>query len=328
MKKILLVAFLVTSLASQAQLGDLLNKARGGGKVKYYPEDTANAEIFKKHVGEVLFSNEECVPTLDESKYIKTYKLGDPLYVRAFYPHSPINTVMAELEASGMTPLKINQSRDQLKQNVQVDFRLLVDGKQINWTTGGKPEAMLSMTSYAAKLNDNTDAPAFGKNLYEEILKKKSQLTPGVHKLKIEVRPYYHEEDIKYQMIAVGEIDLIIPVPPATEATCWPYKAYSDPALEAEILKAVKKSKPNAFKVVLNSKEKVNRAEYTNAIISKTVYAYVVSKTAEKVTYDVYIMEREFDGSGYLPADFSKDPENYLLPKDIYVNKDCLKYLK
>jgi hypothetical protein len=330
MKKYILLAFLTFSLSSHAQLGDLLKSNK---KLDLYKEEKLDFPQYKNHIGEILFSNDEFERELPESKYIKTYKLGDPLHIRAFMANSPFNSMFLQLQAGGKSIREINVEKKSFESLAAIQFRLYFDGKYVGDTNLNYPfvkSDLMSLPTHRAELNDNTKEDWFGEDMYRELLEKKDLLIPGTHKLKIELvvdKNNGFGADFKYTPLAVGEIDMIVPETKASEETCFPYKALSDAAMENEVMKAVKKSRPNAFKVILNSREKVVRNEY-GLIASKTFYATIVSKTPEKIWYDQFLMEKEYQGSGYSDVYISRDMENALLPKNFYVSKECLKFLK
>jgi hypothetical protein len=336
MKKIILVAFLAISASGHAQLGDLLTKGTGGksGKLKLFKEEKFDYPQYKNHIGEVCFSNEPAERTLPESKYIKTYKLGDKLTVRSWLATSPANSVMLQLEENGLSPKEINQAKAEIGKETHLKVMLYLDGKFFDWESSSridKEEDITKLPTFRFELNDGTADNFFGEDLYVKVLKRTDLLMAGTHKIKIELVPYTSGyglgKDVNFKPVAVGEIDMIVPEVKPTAENCWPYKALADAALEAEVLKAVKKNRPNAFKVILNSSIHIIRDEY-NSIVCKAFNATIVSKTADRVWYDVFRFDQLFDGTGYMSAVISKDMENALLPKEWTVNKECLKFLK
>jgi hypothetical protein len=328
MKKLMIMLFLAFTLGSQAQTSNY------SGKLKLFKEVTLDMPQYKNHIGEVCFSNDEFERTLPESKYIKTYKLGDKLSMRAWTAHSPANSMMIQLEESGISAKDINSEKNDFKEKSTVYFVLYLDGKLINHTNGSQQhfpvDEMTQLPTHRSELNDGTKEFFYDENLYEKLLERKDLLQAGTHKLKIEFFPSINTNGIghnfKYKPLAVGEIDLIVPETKATEENCFPYKVMSDKALEDEVLKKMKEKKPNAFKVILNSSVSINRNEY-GVIISKSFKATVVSKTNDRVWYDTYVFEKLFDGAGYMGVTINNE-KSFLEKGDWTVNKDCLKFLK
>lgn len=328
MKKIILIPFLAFTLGSQAQTNNY------SGKLKLFKEETLDMPQYKNHIGEVCFSNEEFERTLPESKYIKTYKLGDKLSMRAWMAHSPVNSMMIQLEESGIPAREINNEKNDFKEKAKVYFVLYLDDKLINDTYGSGQkfpiDEMTQLPTHRSELNDGTKDFFYDENLYEKLLERKDLLQAGTHKLKIEFFPaisnYGVGHNFKFKPLAVGEIDLIVLETKATEENCFPYKALSDKTLEDEVLKKMKDKKPNAFKVILNSSIAINRNEY-GVIISKSFKATVVSKTNDRVWYDTYVFDKLFDGTRYMDVTVNNE-KSYFEKMDWTVNKDCLKFLK
>lgn len=343
MKKIILAAFLVSSLSSYAQLGGLINKVKGvgkGGKLELYEEEKINLEVVTKYAGQLMFSNDDFERELPESKYIKSYTLGDNLALRAWLPNSPVNMMMLQLQESGVKAKEINATRDSFDGQSRVMLFMYLDGVKISntsyaWDNEQKP--LLTVPSVRADFHDGTDKNYFGKSLYKDLLQKQDMLTPGKHKLKIEVVPrktFGLGADFNFKPIAVGEIDLIVPAQlKLNESDCFPKKAISDPKLEAEAMRAMKKfyknGAPNAFKVILTQHDmKIVRQEYTGVILRKSFNATIVFKKGDEVWYDWYTFHKEYDGSKYEEAIVYANADISTLDEGKRVNKECLKFLK
>jgi hypothetical protein len=341
MKKILLVAFLVSSLSSQAQLGGLLNKAKGkGGKLELFEEEKLDFPQYQNHIGQVCFSNEEFERTLPEDKFIKTYNLGDKLAIRAFMANSPANSAMLQVAESGKKAKEINENKS-FYERCKVVFVMYLDGKEIAGTSNAQffeRKDMTSLPTHRADINDGTEKDYFGESMYRALLERQELLTPGVHKLKIELIPLLLGDTtgFQYKPIAVGEIDMVVPKEiKVSEADCFPKSAMSDPKLEAEVLKACKvafkENAPNAIKAILAFKDiYIIRGDY-NAIIKKSFMAAIACKNSKgEVWYDYYIFDKMYDGAKYLPATLSSEitVNGYTTPAGKKLNSNCLKFLK
>ena len=343
MRKIILAAFLVASLSSQAQLGGLLNKVKGvgkGGKLELFEEEKLDFPQYQNHIGQICFSNEEFDRTLPETKYIKTYNLGDKLSTRAFMANSPANSAMLQVAASGKKPKEINENKS-FYERCKVVFVMYLDGKEISGTSHAQSferKDMTSLPTHRVEINDGTEKDFFGESMYRALLEKQELLTPGVHKLKIELIPLLMGDTtgFQYKPIAVGEIDMVVPKEiKLAEADCFPKSAMSDPKLEAEVLKACKvafkENAANAIKAILAYKDiYIVRGDY-NAIIKKSFMAAIACKNNKgEVWYDYYIFDKMYDGSKYLPATVSSEitVNGYTTPSGKKVNSGCLKFLK
>lgn len=341
MKKIIVLVVLAISVSSQAQIGGLLNKVKGkGGKLELFEEEKINLDVVTKYAGQLMFSGDDFGRELPESKYITTYNLGDKLYLRAWLPNSPVNMMMLQLLESGVKVKEINGTRDSFDGQSRVMLFMYLDGTPISntsyaWDNEQKP--LLTVPSVRADFNDGTDENFFGKSLYKNLLEKQDLLTPGKHKLKIEVVPrktFGLGAEFKFKPIAVGEIDMIVPAQlKLNEADCFPKRALSDPKLEAEVLRAMKKfykdGALNVFKVILTQSDiKIVRQEYTGVILRKEFNANIVFKKGEEVWYDWYTFYKEYDGSKYEEAIVHANPDISTLSEGKRVNKECLKFLK
>lgn len=328
MKKFTLMIFLAFSLGIQAQTSNY------SGKLKLFKEEKLDMPQYKNHIGEICFSNEEFERALPESKYIKTYKLGDKLSMRAWMKYSPANSMMIQLEESGIAAKDINSEKNEFKEKTKVYFVLYLDNKLINHTGSSQQDfpqdEMTQLPTRISVLNDGTKEYFYDEDLFDKLLQRKDLLQAGTHKLKIELYPEVNTnglgKNFKFNPIAVGEIDLIVPETQATEDNCFPYKVISDKTLEDEVLKKMKMKKPNAFKVILNSSVTINRNEF-GVIINKSFKATVVSKTNDRVWYDTYVFEKPFDGAGYMEVTINNE-KSFIEKSDWTVNKDCLKFLK
>jgi hypothetical protein len=330
--RLLLIVFGLFFTICQAQDAKEISKQRA--KLKLFDEEkTSNTN--SKFLGKIVFANSEIKKDDSETKYISTYTFGDKLYIRSFLANSVANSILIQLVEKGAKSKALNEDNSTTGFS-SVIYKLYLDGKEVTQTNKGKfyGDEIISSLNIMSCINDGTDNELFGEALYMELLNHPELLTPGNHKMKIEmlpVCPNCPNNITPDKILAVGEIDMIIPKElKVTESDCFPKKQWSDIKLEAEVLKACKNS-PNAFKVIITDKDyTVIRKEYTDAIIKKCFIAAVVSKNGKEVSYDFYIFEKVFDGVNYSPLKMSRDLElnNHLIPKGKKVNADCLKYLK
>ncbi|WP_160137929.1 hypothetical protein [Chryseobacterium sp. c4a] len=341
MKKMFLWAFIALSLNCHAQLlGKLKDKLASKDKLELFPEQKLDFPQYQNHIGEVCFSNDDFDRTLPEAKYIKTYTLGDNLSVRAFMANSPANSAMIQWAESGKKPKEINANKSAFGR-CKIAFLVYFDGKMIGGTSHGEyfePTSMTGLPTYRMELNDGTDKNFFGESIYRTLLEKQELLTPGTHKLKVELVPVMMGDatGFEYKPIAVGEIDMIVPKEIKIAAgDCFPKSVINDPKLEAEVLKAAKvafkENAPNALKALFPfEKIYIVRGDH-GEIIKKSFMAAIACKNNKgEVWYDYFIFEKMYDGSKYLPAAISSDAtvNNAFAPDGKNVNAACLKFLK
>lgn len=312
MKKIILLACLVLTINSQAQLlGKLKEKIAGKSKLELYPEEKLDFPQYLNNVGKVCFSNEEFERTLPESKYLKTYTFGDKLSMRAWFANSPANSMMLQLEQSGRKAKEINDNRNPFEYQSKILFVLYLDGQKVTNTSYAfdfKESDMSGLSTHRAELNDGTDDLFFGESLMVDLKRKQDLLTPGTHKLRIEVVPFKtagYGDDFDYKPIAVGEIDMTIkntPIDQNDPDACLPKAKMTDKALEQKIMAAYKaKGLGGVAKQVriVSSKWNIVRQEYTGIILRRYVSASVGYSKNGKCYFDEYNFNQDYDGTGY-----------------------------
>ncbi len=337
MKKIILGVFILLSLSIQAQSDESLNNAKISGKVKLFEEEKFDFDQYKNHVGEILFSNDDFDRKLPESKFIKSYTLGDKLFIRAFMANSPANSMLLQAEQSGIKPKEIKDVRDTFRYQSTVYFVMYLDGKQISTTAtaGFGNEEMATLPSYRADINDGTNEEFFGETMYKDLLKEQALLTPGVHKLKIELVPEKKGStlNIKYKPIATGEIEMIVPKDTkVTESNCFPKTNVINPKLEAETLKAVKAfykdGDPYSFKIILNENGMQIVKNEFGAILRKEFIAFIICKKGDEVWYRSDVLYKEYNGSDYENVTVHGNSSDSTTKPYKKVNKNCLKFIK
>lgn len=337
--RFLVIVFGLFTTICQAQ--DLKKIEKEKSKLLLFEEQKFDTEMYKNNIGKVCFSNEEFERALPESKYIKSYNLGDKLTMRAYMSNSPANSMLLQLVDNGKKAKEVNDNKSSFENQSKVQFVLYFDGKKITNTSYAqtfKSEDMTSLPSHRADINDATDKVYFGEELYKALLLEQQLLTPGAHKLKIELVPFKTNgfgSDIEYKPIAVGEIDMIIPKEiKVTENDCFPKSALNDPKLEKEVLNACKNffksGESTLLKAILAYDDIfIIRNEY-GVILKKSFMACIVYKNGNELGYEYYIFDKVYDGSKYLDAKLSKDItlNGYTTPSGRKVNNSCIKFLK
>lgn len=308
MKKIVFMVLLAAGFSGQAQLGKLF---KDKSKVELYPEEKLDFPQYQNHIGQVCFSSEEFERTLPEDKYIKTYTFGDKLTMRAFMANSPANSMLLQLEQSGIKPREINENRNSFSYQTKVLFFLYLDGQLVtntSYASNFNESDMTGLPTHRADLNDGTEELFFGETLFTDLKRKQDLLTPGTHKLRIELVPYKTAgfgSEFKYKPIAVGEIDMIVknnPIDRNDPQACLPLAKMTDKALEAKIFAAYK----NRFKGdtpkevrITSSRWYIVKNEYTGIPLRRTINVTVGKTKNGKCSYDEYSFAQDFDGTKY-----------------------------
>lgn len=312
MKKIVLFTCLALSLNSQAQLlGKLKEKVGGKSKLELYPEEKLDMPQYQNNIGKVCFSNEEFERTLPESKYIKTYTFGDKLSMRAWFANSPANSMMLQLEQSGIKPREINENRGPFEYQSKILFVLYLDGQKVTNTSYAfkfKESDMHGLATHRAEFNDGTDELYFGESLMIDLKRKQDLLTPGTHKLKIEVVPFKSAgfgDNFDYKPIAVGEIDMIVkntPIDRNDPQACLPKAKMTDKALEAKIIAAYKNRNygdtPKEVRIT-SDRWYIAKNEYTGIPLRRSINVTIGKTKDGKCSYDEYSFAQDYDGNQY-----------------------------
>jgi hypothetical protein len=328
MKKIILAAFLALSVSGQAQLGKLLKDKIGGkGKLELFPEEKLDFPQYQNNIGKVCFSNEEFERTLPEAKYIKTYTFGDKLSMRAWFANSPANSMLLQLEQSGKKPREINENRNPFGYQTKVLFVLYLDGQKItntSYATTFKEPDMTGLPTHRAEFNDGTDNLFFGESLMTDLKRKQDLLTPGTHKLRIEVVPIKmagYGDDVEYKPIAVGEIDMIVkntPINRNDADACLPKAKMTDKALEAKIIAAYKNRNygdtPKEVRIT-SDRWYIAKHQYTGVPLRRTVNVTIGKTKNGKCSFDEYSFAQDYDGTQY-------QSEVYLLGEGIGTTRE------
>lgn len=310
MKKLLFAAILAASFTGQAQLGGLLKKSNS--KLQLNEEESITLPQRMNNIGKIVFSNEELERELPESKYITTYTFGDKLTMRAWLANSPANSQMLQLEASGIKAKEINANRSSFDGGMtKVLFILYLDGQKVtntSYASNFKEKDMGTVPSVRADLNDGTDELYFGETLFIDLKRKQDLLTPGKHKLRIELVPiktFAFGSDFDYKPIAVGELDMIVkdkPIDPNDPEACLPKAGMTNKELEAKILALYKKKFPKDTPKgvrITSTKWNIVKHEYTGIPLRKFISATIGRSRDGKCSYDEFSFTQDYDGNQY-----------------------------
>ncbi|KFF24113.1 hypothetical protein IW16_22350 [Chryseobacterium vrystaatense] len=307
--------------------------AKQRAKLVLFDEEKVN-NTNSKYLGKIVFANSEIKENDPESKYISSYTFGDKLFIRSFLANSIGNNILIQMVEKGIKAKVINDRGSEMV-TANIIYKLYIDGKEVSKTKDGSlyDEYVLHSLNINSCINDGTNTELFGEELYTDLLNHPELLTPGNHKMKIEmipVCPRCSDNSKPEKILAVGEIDMVIPnTIKVIESDCFPKKQWSDPKLENEVLKAFKK-RTDAYKVILTDKDyTVVKNEY-GIVLRKGFIAAVVFKNGNDVSYEYLNFERVFDGMNFQSlqiADMTSIPGR-IPSKGKKVNASCLKYLK
>ena len=167
---------------------------------------------------------------------------------------------------------------------------------------------MHGLATHRAEFNDGTDELYFGESLMIDLKRKQDLLTPGTHKLKIEVVPFKSAgfgDNFDYKPIAVGEIDMIVkntPIDRNDPQACLPKAKMTDKALEAKIIAAYKNRNygdtPKEVRIT-SDRWYIAKNEYTGIPLRRTINVTIGKTKDGKCSYDEYSFAQDYDGNQY-----------------------------
>lgn len=318
---ILALATVFVSQNAEAQkIGDLVRKKTEkltGSQLELFEEQPMDFEQYANNAGKIVFANVDFERELPESKYITSYTLGEKLSFRAYMKNAPANAMMLQVSESGEYKNRDISSWRNTFASSYVIFNLYLDGELIANTTHARNfdnDEFSTLPTLVGDLKDDSGV-YFGEEMYERLLRKVDAVTPGVHKLKLELLPIFSGsayDDFQFEPIASGEIDLIVPEGDAyiTMENCIPKNLQSktsDKSLESELTSIYLQYQPSGYEFVSlwlpTANWNIKRAEYTDRVIEKSRSAVVVSKNENgELFYDSYFFKRVFDGVEYEPT--------------------------
>lgn len=306
MKKVILAAFLVCSLSSQAQLGGLLGKAKDkiSGKAKAavtpdVPTDGMTSPLHTKYVNKMVFaSTNEAIDKgkEDETKFLTKFTLGDPLLFRVYMSNSLCNQLKSQ---------KFNEVHGKYKIRFYLDggaaFERLIDNAYFT------NEERQKWTTWRGALKSPDGDNYIGISIWNDfVAENEAKLTMGDHNLKIEILPYQsYPDDFTGPAAATGEITMTVKksvVDPNDVKACLPKAGMVDKALEAKIMTAFKaqgwSEVPKEVRIT-STKWNIVRHKVTGIITSRYVEAFVGSNRSGKCLKQSFNFYQDHDGSGF-----------------------------
>lgn len=329
---------MATANTSSAQIGkrlkakkeELANKISGQSTTSGSSAKTGevketvgiSSEMHKKYMNQVVFSNDVIEPKQeDESQFISSYKVGDPLWLRVYMDNSLTNYIYTAPEAKG----KKDEGMDGLNFSSTYQFDFYLNGKKVctayedifRFSTEEKNTWTTFRGSFSSKEEETF---YFGEEAFKEfIIAAESQLTKGTHDFKMEIIPCFHPKEIEMPMSEdvfgepfntnhkiVGELKLVVDgtlVDKSETKICLPNPSIEDAQQEALFLKVFNQQFPKmeTFEkvVIVDNKWTVVRNEYTGVIISKYIYAIVPIRDNGKCFSAKYKLIQDFEGTGY-----------------------------
>jgi CubicO group peptidase (beta-lactamase class C family) len=174
--------------------------------------------LHKANVGKVTFMPRPIpIESYTEADFLKTYDLkevGD-LNIRVFMANSLTNYLHR---------LAPTLTADELMSKGNYQFSFYLDGLKIYTDNlhprSGLPDVKNTRTILRAPLTSSTNEDSWGRFLWNRFMLNGGEeaLTSGTHQLKIELRPYIKNPDLKTgELIAQGQLQLVIVKPEIPE---------------------------------------------------------------------------------------------------------------
>ncbi|MDP9957706.1 CubicO group peptidase (beta-lactamase class C family) [Epilithonimonas hungarica] len=236
-------------------------------------------DIQKKHLNQILFLDKVVsLESLQESDFLKTmtFQEDKDFDIRVFLDNS-LDNYLHQLDNS--------LTADELLKKGNYQFSFYVDGKLIyteNLNSGaGKIEDKKFKTNFRIPFLSTKNEDSWGRYLWSRFYFANSgvdALEVGNHTLKIEIKPYLKNPDLKVgNVIASGEINLIVP------------KKYVS---EEQI--AIQKIKPNSGWKVSDEKISQEKIRLLNQKIAENRFREITGIVVIK--NDKLLLEEYFNG--------------------------------
>lgn len=272
------------------------------------PDQGMTSPTHQKYVGKLVFlKRDQTLNQVDEAMFTSQSTLGEPLYYRVF------------LAASSVNSLRARPGGEKLGSMARPDYLLSfhLDGQsayELPMHLALKPEDHARWTTWrgAFRLEDSLrgrpDVYLPGETEFIEFLAaKEAALTPGKHRLKLELRPVYREPGLEIQgdVMASGELDLNVPADwagPATSWLCLPRAQQHDAGLEGKMLADFSAKHPGEtpLKVAITMPAwSVERNQQTGRILRRTTSAAIGSKKGNQCRMQIYDFSQEHLGSAF-----------------------------
>jgi hypothetical protein len=328
-KKIMLTGALAFSLCGHAQLGGLMKKAEKAVKKESRtgptasaaggiaskgasPTDGVTSPLHQKYMGKVVFSAANIpMGKENEAAFITSANAGDPIYFRVYMNDSQTNYLQKLLPG---------QSREALMANGMFKLKYYLDGVECGSAkahetrfTGDEKSRFTTFRGALRSSEKNDDLigmDGFARFYFGEqrklVAEQPAMLSPGDHKFRVDVLPYFENPQTEGPVIASGEITLTarkIVIDPNNPDVCLPKAEMTDKALEAKLIAAFKKNgefgtDPKELRIT-SQKWEIGRHKVTGRIINRYLEAAVVTSKNGRCSYRRYDFFQDWDGTGY-----------------------------
>lgn len=310
MKKVqLFLAFLMLIFISNAFGQYDLNKVITKESPKHpadLPNDGITSPMHQKYMGKIVFSKKEAALEKGkemESDFTTKFTLGgpDPIYFRVYMNNSLSNYITRLFETDS------RRLKDLLATYL---FKFYLDGIPIAYSRYGAGRTAFSLADKQAFTTFRSsfykdDGYSKGTNMFKEFLSKtEDKLTPGDHKIKVEVYPMDDYADVFIApMVASGEFTLTVSANafnPNDDAVCMPKAMMQDKKIEAGMLKAFNSSKGEGKVArIVESDWTIERNQTTGIILRHSIDGIIAFTKDGKCKYQVFGFAQDYDGTKF-----------------------------
>lgn len=269
------------------------------------PNDGITSPMHQKYMGKIVFSKKEAALEKGkemESEFTTKFTLGgpDPIYFRVYMNNSLSNYI---------TRLSETDRRSSKDITAAYSFKFYLDGIPVAFSRYGNRSAFTladkqSFTTFRSSFYKD-DGYSKGTNLFKDFLSKTDdKLTPGDHKIKVEVYPMDDYAEVYIApMVASGEFTLTVSANAFNrddENVCLPKAKMQDKQIEAGMLKAFNNSKGEGKVArIVESDWTIVRNETTGIILSRSIDGIIAFTKNGKCQYQVFGFAQNYDGSKF-----------------------------
>ncbi|MFB9090586.1 hypothetical protein [Flavobacterium paronense] len=269
------------------------------------PNDGITSPTHKKYMGKIVFSKKEAALEWGkeiESDFTNKFTLGgpDPIYLRVYMNNSLSNYI---------TRLSEKDRRSSKDITAAYSFKLYLDGIPILYSRYGTRSAFSleekqTFTTFRSSFYKD-DGYSKGTNVFKNFLSKtEDKLTPGDHKIKVEVYPMDDYDDVFLApMVASGEFTLTVSANAFNlndDAVCLPKAMMQDKKIEAGMLKAFNNSEGEGkIARIVESDWTIERNQTTGIILRHAIDGIIAFTKNGKCKYQVFGFAQDYDGTKF-----------------------------
>lgn len=273
------------------------------------------SKTHKKYVNKIAFSNEVIdFQKEDESQFISTYKIGDPLWLRVYMDNSLTNYMLEAPESKDKSIQDINYYSTYL-------FTFYLDGKKINSFRDGstrfETKEKDNWTTFKGAISSKEDEVFYFAEyaFVEFLIAAEHLLTPGSHDFKMEIEPYFYQRELGDEQDAIqfiankkitGELKLQVDGPlmgKIESKACLPKPHMRDAKMEANLLTIFKNANPEVEVlgdvIIIQKGWGIVRNKYTSVPENKYLYTSIPVRKNGKCTVLEYKFIQIFNSVGY-----------------------------